>query len=91
MKLSECKNLTDWQRDIMDGKMLSDIPINIVQCLLKKQFPDLKGLQPTVYQQRTQTVESIRQDETVENQLQITHYHGNRWIVASSVGCIKDL
>ena len=49
----------------MDGKMLSDIPINIAQRLLKKQFPDLKGLQPTVYQQRTQTAESGRPDETV--------------------------
>ena len=61
MKLSECKNLIDWQRDIMDGKFLSDIPINFAQCLLKKQFPDLKGLQPTVYQQRTQTAESESQ------------------------------
>ena len=48
MKLSEC-DLTDWQNDIMKGEMLSDIPINIAQHLLKKQFPNLKGLQLTVY------------------------------------------
>ena len=55
VKFSERENLTDWQVDIVKGKMLSDIPINIAQFLLKKQFPGLKALQPIVYQQRYQT------------------------------------
>ena len=69
--------------------MLSDIPINIAQSLIKKQFPDIKGLQPTVYQQRNQTMEdgTVQLDST--NQLQIIHCRGNHWIVASSVGCTK--
>ena len=42
--------------------MLSDIPINISQSLLKKQFPGLNALQPTVYQQRSQTGESLKDE-----------------------------
>ena len=68
MKLSEC-DLTDCQSGIMKGEMLSDIPINIAQRLLKKQFSNLKGLQPTVYQQRNQAAESVCL-MPVENQLQ---------------------
>ena len=85
VKLSECENLTDWQVDIVKGEMLSDIPINIAQSLLKKQFPGLNALQPTVYQQRSQTGESLK-DEV--NQMQIIHCRGNHWIVSSSIGCI---
>ena len=54
MELSECENFTEWHSDIMKEEMLSDVPINIAQCLLKKQFPNLKGLQPTVNQQKKQ-------------------------------------
>ena len=32
-----------WQRNIMDRKMLWDIPINIAQHLLKKEFPNSRG------------------------------------------------
>ena len=38
IKLSECETLTDWQRDMMKGEMLSDIPVTTAQTLLKKQF-----------------------------------------------------
>ena len=85
MKLSECENLTDWQMDIMKGEMLSDILINVAQCFLKKQFPNLRGLQPTFYQQKNQTAGGVM----VENQLRIIHHRGNHWIVASSGGCIE--
>ena len=56
-----------WQMDIMKGEMLSDIPINVAQRLLKKQLPNLRGLQPTVYQQKNQTARGVM----VENKLQI--------------------
>ena len=85
MKLFGSETLIDWQRDIIKGEMLSDIPINVAQRLLKKQFPYLTGLQPTVYQQKNQ----IAGGTMVENQLQIIHSRGNHWIVASSVGCIE--
>ncbi len=92
MKLSEsCETLNGWQRDMMKGEMLSDIPVNIAQSLLKKQFPNFNGLQPTVYQQRNQPVESVN-DETliINNQLQIIHCRGNHWVAVSSVGCEND-
>ena len=93
MKLSVVHgiNCTDWQRGIVNGEMLSDIPINIAQSLFKKQFPDIKGLQPTVYQLRNQAMEdgTVQLDST--NQLQIIHCRGNHWIVASSVGCTKGM
>ena len=88
-RLSECETLPDCQRDVMEGGMLSDIPINVAQLLLKKQFPNLKGLQPTVYQQRkAQGNETSRVDDD-DQQLQIIHCCGNHWIVASRVGCTK--
>ena len=71
----------------MKGEILLYIPINITQSLLKKQFPGLNVLQPTVYQLRSQTGESLK-DEV--NQMQIINCRGNHWIVASSIGCIKD-
>ena len=85
LSVSESENVTDWQRDIMRGEMLSDIAINIAQRLLKKQFPNLTGLQPTLYQLKDQTDEGV----ILENQLQVIHCRGNHWIVASSVGCTK--
>ena len=41
VKLSERENLTAWQVDIVKGEMLSDIPINIAQSLLKKQLASM--------------------------------------------------
>ena len=39
IKLSEsCETLTDWQRDMIKGEMLSDISVTTAQTLLKKQF-----------------------------------------------------
>ena len=32
--------------------MLSDMHIDFAQCLLERQFPNLKGLQLTLYQQK---------------------------------------
>ena len=87
IKLSEsCETLIDWQRDIMKREMLSDIPVNTAQTLLKKQFPNFNGLQPTIHQQRNQPVEIV----VDTNQLQIIHSHSNHWVAVSSVGCKND-
>ena len=66
--------------------MLSDIPVNTVQTLLKKQFPNFNGLQPTICQQRNQPVEIV----VDTNKLQIIHCRGNHWVAVSSVGCKND-
>ena len=86
MKLSVWLNLIEQKVDIMKGEMLSDITINAAQCLLKKQFPNLRGLQPTLYQQKNHSAGGVM----LENQLQIIHCRENHWIVVSSVGCTED-
>ena len=88
IKLSEsCQTLTDWQRYMMKGEMLSDISVTTAQTLLMKQFPNFNGSQPTFYQQRNQPVESVAYEK---NQLQIIHCRGNHWVAVSSIGCEND-
>ena len=75
VKLSERENLTDWQVDIVKGEILLDIPINIAQSLLKKQFPGLNTLQPTVYQQRYQTGESLKDEVNKKVPVPFPHHY----------------
>ena len=65
---------------ISKGEMLDDLVINSVQVLLKKQFPDLLGLQSTLLQSSKQ--QSVKENH---NQVQIIHSRGNHWIVASTI------
>ena len=51
------------------GQELTDNEINLAQQLLKVQFPTLKGLQSTLYQETEQNL--IEND--VNNKLQIIH------------------
>ena len=65
---------------ISKGEMLDDLVRNSVQVLLKKQYPDLLGLQSTLLQ-------SGKQQGMKENhdQVKIIHSRGNHWIVASTI------
>ena len=65
---------------ISNGEMLDDLVINSVQVLLKKQFPDLLGLQSTLLQSGKQ--QGMKENH---NQVQIIHSRGNHWIVASTI------
>ena len=65
---------------ISNEEMLDDLVINSVQVLLKKQFPDLLGLQSTLLQSGKQ--QGMKENH---NQVQIIHSRGNRWIVASTI------
>ena len=65
---------------ISKGEMLDDLVMNSVQVLLKKQFPDLLGLQSTLLQSSKQ--QSVKENH---NQVQIIHSRGNHWIVASTI------
>ena len=60
------------------GKL--DLHINYAQQLLKEQFPNLNGLQSTLFQSKKQA------RGTVKNQLQVIHSREDHWIVASTVG-----
>ena len=62
------------------GGKLSDLHINYAQQLLKGQFPNLNGLQSTLFQSKKQA------RATVKNQLQVIHSREDHWIVASTVG-----
>ncbi len=70
---------------ILEGKKLSDRHIHRAQCLIKQQFPKLKGLQSTLLQSNKRTCRRVSQ--TGEAQIQVIHTRGDHWIVACSVGC----
>ena len=72
-------------KEIIVGQELTDNEINLAQQLLKVQFPTLKGLQSTLYQEKERNLS----ENNVNNKLQIIHYRSrHHWIVASTVGCI---
>lgn len=54
--------------------------MHFAQQLLKRQFPHLNGLQPTVLQAKKSL-------GTLPNQLQVIHSCGDHWILASNIGC----
>jgi hypothetical protein len=84
------EDLAEWQRDILKGEKLSDVPINIAQRLLKTQFPHFGGLQSTLYQQKHRDALAPKSETlTARDQLQIIHCRDDHWIAASTVGC-KD-
>ena len=71
----------DLEKGILE---LSDLHINLAQDILKKQFPNLNGLQCTLYQTKKQQGRNVEHN----NQLQIIHCHSrNHWIATSTVGC----
>ena len=65
---------------ISKGEMLDDLVINSVQILLKKQFPNLLGLQSTLLQSSDQG--GMKENHS---QVQVIHSRGNHWIVASTI------
>ena len=70
--------------EIIMGQELTDNEINLAQQLLKVQFPTLKGLQSTLYQEKEQNLT----ENDVNNKLQIIHCRSHlHWIVAFTVGC----
>ena len=77
--------LTPSDRNILvQGKRLNDHHINFAQCLLKKQFTAISGLQLSLLQGR-------QQQAKIKNGIQIV-YLNNRlhWCVASTISCAKN-
>ena len=79
-----CTGHLDFETEsILNGAKLTDLHVHAAQQLLKRQFPHLNGLQPTVLQAK----KSLGVRKPVPNQLQIIHSRGDHWIVASNIGC----
>lgn len=66
-----------------NGKKLTDCHVGFAQQLLKRQFPHLNGLQPTVLQAKN----SLGVWKPLPNQFQVMHSHGDHSILASNIGC----
>lgn len=67
--------------NIVMGVELSDMQINLAQRVLKQQFPELNGLESTLYQNKQQFLS----EDNVKNKLQIIHCEQrHHWIVAST-------
>ena len=60
--------------EIIMGQEVTDNEINLVQQLLKVQFPTLNGLQSTLYQEKEQNLT----ENGVNNKLQIIHCRSRR-------------
>lgn len=71
------------------GGEFTDLHINAAQKILKIQFPEINGLESTLYQMK----EKYLTEDSTKNKIQIIHCaERNHWIVATNVGCEgKDL
>jgi len=67
--------LVSHKRAILLGNQLDDAIVSLAQKLLKKQFPNINGLQNSILQAKTQ----------VNSENQVVHCCGNHWILASTV------
>ena len=68
-------------RIIANGEKTHHLIIDLAQHLLKKQFPNLLGLQSTLLQQK----EKQQGIERNNLQLRVIHSRGDHWIVASTI------
>ena len=67
---------------IIMGVELSDLYINMAQRTLKNQFPELNGLESSLFQDKERSLTN----DNVKNKLQIIHCkQHHHWIVASTV------
>ena len=68
----------------ISNEKLSDLHINLAQQLLKQQFPQLNGLQCTLFQSKKHVGKPLK------DQLQVIHCRSrDHWIVTSTIRC-KD-
>ena len=65
---------------------LTDLHMNSVQELLKKQFPHIGGFQNTAVLQSSRITQPF---PTNQGSLQIVHINNNHWVVASTLNCHK--
>lgn len=72
---------------LCNNDWLTDLHMNSVQVLLKKQFPQIGGLQNTAVLQSSRIMQSFPDGC---GSLQIVHINNNHWVVASTLNCHKS-
>ena len=75
---------TDDKEICENGGWLTDKHVKAAQDLLKQQFPDVSGLQPTIYGQTGQ------RDIMAGKGVQILNESNSHWLCVSTIGCQKD-
>jgi len=95
-----CKKADEWlkvgcyvlhiaERDMLhNNEWLTDLHMNAVQVLIKKQFPHIGGLQNTSILQLKRTTKPFQDGK---GSLQIIHINNNHWVVASTMNCTKNV
>ena len=71
--------LDSHKKALLHGNQLDNTIINFAQKLLKKQFPNINGLQNPLLQTKKQV------DGEKSQRLQVVRCHSNHWILASTV------
>ena len=71
---------------LCNNHWLTDLHMNSVQFLLKKQFPQIGGLQNTAVLQSNRITQPFSTDH---GSLQIVHISNNHWVVVSTLNCHK--
>ena len=80
------KDIRLTHQTLMTQEWLNGNHISAAQCLLKKQHPDISGLQPSTLQY-TQTFDVHRNTDFV----QCLNLANNYWIMVSTIGCVPGV
>ena len=84
LQIEKCILTSSDRMLLIEGKRLNDHHINFAQCLLRKQFTAVPGLQLTLLQGKNQPVK-------IKNGMQIVYLSNQlHWCVASTISCPKD-
>jgi len=91
MEEKEKKSINYWIKELLlysadkqvllNGEWLTDSIISAAQQLLKKDFPHIGGLQPTILS--TKYLFDVQRCEFI----QILHVYGSHWLTISNIGC----
>ena len=73
------------KQQILNGKELNDIHINGACALLREQYPEIGGMESTLYQQYDRALMQPT------NAIQILHINSNHWAVMSTLGCEQNI
>jgi len=72
------------KQQLLSGKELNDMHINGTCSLIKQQYPEIGGMQLTVWQQSNRPLMNRK------NAIQILHINKNHWAVISTIGCEEN-
>ena len=73
------------KQQLLNGKELTDKHINSACALLREQYPEIGGIQLTLYQQCDRALKQPK------HAIQILHIQPNHWAVISTLGCEENI